>query len=251
MTAKSVASGRRLLARRSICLFLASVFYLVCIVVFFQHNLPTFTTSLMGPPEDNMHDLWNTWYSQQLTSFDPHDWFFTDWVYYPEGASLLYHSFSYPNLALIRIARWLLDLPATIPILVGANNIVLLASFYLAAIAACLLVYHLTGHFWAAMLGGYIFAFSPYHFGHSLHHIGISTIPCLSCVCSVLRKRGESITAWAPSYGFCSVLFPVGITYFTMGFSSFSYTCIARYKLGKCLFGHCYCDSVQYSPLRC
>jgi hypothetical protein len=176
MTAKIVTSGHGLLARRSIRLLLASVFYLVCIVVFFQHNLPTITTNLMGPPEDNMAELWNTWYSQQLTSFDPRDWFFTDRLCYPEGASLLFHNVSYTNLALIRITRWLLDLPATIPVLVGANNIVLLASFYLSAVAAYLLAYHLTGNFLAAMIGGYIFAFSPFHFAYSQHHVTTSTI---------------------------------------------------------------------------
>jgi hypothetical protein len=164
------------LASRSVRLLLASFFYLACIVVVFQNDLRTISIHLIGPPEDNMQDLWNTWYSQQLTSFEVQKWFFTDRLYYPEGASLLYHSFSYTNLALIRVIRWLLDLPATIEVLVAANNIILLASFYLAGIAAYVLAYHFTGNFLAAVISGYIFAFSPFHFAHSLHHTHIATI---------------------------------------------------------------------------
>jgi hypothetical protein len=73
---------------------LASLLYISCTLFFFCHNLPTLTTNLIGPPEDNMQDLWNVWYSQQLDSSKVADWFFTHLLFFPEGTSLLYHGFS-------------------------------------------------------------------------------------------------------------------------------------------------------------
>ena len=157
-------------------LLLASLLYLGCILLFFYHNLPTLTTDLIGPPEDNMQDFWNTWYSQQLASFNVADWFYTRLLFFPEGVSLRYHSFSYPNLALIRLIRTLLHLPSSVPVLVGLHNSMLLASFYFAGVGAYYLAYHFSKHFWAAWVGGFIFAFSPFHFAHSLHHMHVASI---------------------------------------------------------------------------
>jgi hypothetical protein len=77
---------------------------------------------------------------------------------------------------LIRLVRTLLHLPSTLPVLVGLHNGILLASFYLAGIGAYYLAYYFTKQFWAAWIGGFIFAFSPFHFAHSLHHMHVATI---------------------------------------------------------------------------
>jgi hypothetical protein len=155
---------------------LAAVLYTAVTAVFFHQNLPTLTAELIGPPEDNMQDLWNTWYSQQLSSLSVADWFFTNRLFYPEGTSLLYHSFAYSDLALIRVIRFSLGLPLTIPVMVALHNLMLLASFIFAGLAMYLLAYHFTRNFAAAWLGGFVFAFSPFHFAHSLHHMHVATI---------------------------------------------------------------------------
>jgi hypothetical protein len=155
---------------------IGGLLYIGMTALFFHHNLPILTTNLIGPPEDNMQDLWNVWYSQQLSSLQVSDWFFTKRLFYPEGTSLLYHSFAYTDLAVIRIIRMLLGLSLTIPILVALHNIMLLASFFFAAMAMYFTAYYFTRSFPAAWLGGFIFAFSPFHFAHSLHHMHVATI---------------------------------------------------------------------------
>jgi hypothetical protein len=155
---------------------LSALLYCGVTAVFFHYNLPTLTTELIGPPEDNMQDLWNTWYSQQLSSLRVADWFFTNRIFYPEGTSLLYHSFAYSDLAIMRLVRFLFGLPLTIPVLIALNNITLLASFIFAGLAMYIVTYHFTRNFAAAWLGGFIFAFSPFHFAHSLHHMHVATI---------------------------------------------------------------------------
>jgi hypothetical protein len=116
-------------------ILISTILYCGVTAVFFHQNLPLLTTELIGPPEDNMQDLWNIWYSQQLSSIDVRDWFFTNRLFYPEGTSLLYHSFAYSDLVFIRLTRFLLGLPLTIPVLVALHNITLLASFIFSGLA--------------------------------------------------------------------------------------------------------------------
>src|ERR1700709_702610 len=52
---------------------------------------------LLGPPEDNYQDFWNSWYAARGHAGG---FFFTRLIFYPEGASLTYHSFAYPQIAL-------------------------------------------------------------------------------------------------------------------------------------------------------
>ena len=203
------------LRQSGIRLFVATSFYCICLVIAFHQNILTITTHLIGPPEDNMTELWNIWYVQRLISLDIHDWFFTELLGHPEGASLLYHGMSYTNLALIRLIRWGAQLPPTIPVLVGLQNIVLLSTFCIAGMTAYLLTYHLTRNFLASLVGGYIFAFSPFHFAHSLHHMHVATIQYIPLfVLCVLRFEETK----SPYYGIGAVLW-----FLLSGLASFYY----------------------------
>ena len=189
-------------------LLVAGVLYLGCTLLFFQHDLPTLTTNLIGPPEDNMQEFWNTWYAQQpgsLTSLG--DWFFTRELFFPEGVSLRYHSFSYSNLVLIRLLRTIFSLPSSLPVLVGLHNTMVLASFPLAGMGAYYLAYYLTGCSWAAWVGGFVFAFSPFHFAHSLHHLHVASIQYLPVfVLFVLRLEATNKVRYGLGAVICFVL---------------------------------------------
>src|SRR5476649_486099 len=62
--------------------------------IFFWQWMPYLHSALIGPPEDNMQDFWNTWYA--AVARNPDHFFFTDLIRFPEGTPLLYHSFAYP-----------------------------------------------------------------------------------------------------------------------------------------------------------
>ena len=143
-------------------------------------------------------------YLQQLGSIDVRDWFFTNRLFYPEGTSLLYHSFAYSDLVFIRLIRFLLGLPLTIPVLVALHNITLLASFIFSGLAMYMVTYHFTRSFPASWLGGFIYAFSPFHFAHSLHHMHVATIQFipLFVFCAL---RVEETKKWA--FGVGAVIF--------------------------------------------
>jgi hypothetical protein len=106
----------------------ATIIYLLCVGVYFYPLLPEFSTSLLGPPGDNMQDLWNTWYSQKVIDSDATKFFFTRRIHSPEGSSLIYHSFSYTNLILISLIRIVLRLPLNLTVLVTLHNLMLFFS---------------------------------------------------------------------------------------------------------------------------
>jgi hypothetical protein len=146
--------------------------YTILTVAFFWPWIPHLSTSLIGPPEDNLNDFWGTYYvavAADYTSF-----FFTTLVRFPEGTPLYYHSLDYPkNFATALIASFVGRDTFT---LVTLHNLALLVSFPLAGAGAFYLVRHLTGSIIGALIGGFVFAFNPSHIAHTCHHIGVASI---------------------------------------------------------------------------
>ena len=130
-------------------------------------------STLIGPPEDNLQDFWNTWYAASRVE-TLRDLGYTNLIKYPEGTTLHYHSFAYPMIAIARVfaAIWGTRLAR----LVALQNLLLIMSFPLSAIGGFYLVRHFTQENIGAMVGGAVFAFNPSHIAHVTHHIGISSI---------------------------------------------------------------------------
>jgi hypothetical protein len=157
---------------RAVIGFLAILlFYTALTVLFFWHVLPQLESNLIGPPSDNMQDLWNSWY---FAAGHGPDFFNTNLIKFPEGTSLYYHDFAYPNLIAVRVLSSVFG--TELPTLIILQNFLLLVSFPLAGTGAFYLVRHFVGNTAAALLGGFIFAFNPSHVEHVLGHIGISSI---------------------------------------------------------------------------
>jgi hypothetical protein len=151
-----------------------------------------------------MQDFWYTWYSQVPFVSNPSSFLHTDLLYYPEGMSLFYNAFVYPNLFLIFVIRKALCLSPTVATLVGMHNIMLLFSFYLSALGGFYLAKHYTKNYLPSLLGGFIFGFSPCHLAHTLHHMHVATIQFIPffvlCFLRFLETRN-----WKPFMG--AVLF--------------------------------------------
>ena len=165
------ASGRSLwkLTREVLALF---AFYSLCTAVFFRQWVPRLHVALIGPPEDNMQDYWNTWYT--AFAHDPGAFFFTTMIRWPEGTTLTYHSFAYPQVFASALLTRYLQLDETALVLV--QNLGLLITFPLAAVGTFYLVRHLTGSAAGAMVGAFVFAFNPSHVQHVMHHAHVSQI---------------------------------------------------------------------------
>ncbi|MFH2055015.1 MAG: hypothetical protein ABIJ61_03570 [bacterium] len=151
---------------------LALLVYSLCTMAFFWPILAKFSTHLIGPPEDNMQFLWNMWWVKRVLFEGQGSLIFTDMMYLPQGASLLYHSMTLANTVPAALLLQKLSYAAT-------SNLLHLLTFVLSGLGAFLLVRRLLRDSWLALLGGFIFAFSPWHFVQSLHHLNLAAIQWL------------------------------------------------------------------------
>mgnify|MGYP005840152563 CR=1 FL=1 len=145
------------------------IIYCVCTLLFFYPFIRTLSSFLIGPPEDNLQGLWNIWWGYEVFSNNDLNFAYTKYLFFPEGNSLLYHDFSLLN--------YFISIPLKpLANLVLIYNLLILISFPLAGLSMYLLIRYLTKNSFAGIIGGFIFAFSPYHIAHSLHHLNLSTI---------------------------------------------------------------------------
>lgn len=131
--------------------------------------------ALIGPPEDNMNDFWNTWYA--VVAHTRAHFFTTNLLRFPEGTPLRYQSFAYPQiLAVVGLSH---IFGKDMDTLVALQNFTLLASFPLAGTGAFYLVRFLVRSTPGALIGGFVFAFNPFEIAQALHHAGVSSIEFL------------------------------------------------------------------------
>lgn len=144
--------------------------------IFFWPWMTQLSTALIGPPEDNLQDFWNSWHAANAQGW--RDFFFTTQIRYPEGAALTYHSFAWPQVA--AVAQLSKIFGADLATLTALQNLTLLASFPLAAAGAFYLARHLLGEIpgrdAGAAAAGFIFAFNPWHVAQVMHHAHVSAI---------------------------------------------------------------------------
>ncbi len=143
--------------------------YALLTVIYFYPCIPNFGTAIIGPPGDNMAGLWSLWWGYDMCLLSDHSITFSNHLYYPEGSSLYYFAWSFYNLGFSCLARLFVNCTA-------AFNLVMLHGYPIAGLGAFLLVRRLTGNSLVAMIGGFVFAFSPTHFIRSQHHIHMNSI---------------------------------------------------------------------------
>jgi hypothetical protein len=146
----------------------AFLVYLLLTVAYFPTVVLNLGSQLIGPPGDNMQHLWDIWWARTALQGGL-DFLHPTHIYWPGGFNLLFHPFSSYNVILASTVGWPLS-PVT------AYNLLVLSTFVLAGVGAFLLIRHLTENTAAALLGGFIFAFSPTHFAHALHQIEIASL---------------------------------------------------------------------------
>jgi len=140
-----------------------------------------------GTGDDLWIFQWNNWWVHKALS-EGLDVYQTPYLFYPYGAPLYFHSFSWFNTFL-----WLLLEPLT-----GANaayNLITLSGYILGGYTMCLLAFEVTGSLPASFLAGVVFAFFPYRMRHINHpHLNSTqwiplAIFCLLRMLNTGRKR--------------------------------------------------------------
>lgn len=169
------AIGRLCLPR----LLVVLVGFTALTAIFFWPWLAHVSSALIGPPEDNMQDFWNSWHA--ATAHGWHDMLFTRQIRFPEGTSLAYHSFAWPQVFAVALLSKLFG--SNFSTLVTLHNLTLLASFPLGAAAMFALARHLLGDVVGrnagAVVAGFVFAFNHWHVAQVMHHAHVSGIEFL------------------------------------------------------------------------
>ncbi len=126
-------------------------------------------THVIGGGGDSRIFLWNLWWTRKALLDPSLSLFFTDYLHYPAGTSLAFHTLSLFN--------GILGIPLQAMFgLLGAYNVLILLGFVLAAWGMYLLVYSLTEHRAASVLAGIAFGFSPFHVAHSMVDLNVASI---------------------------------------------------------------------------
>jgi len=162
---------RSLLVAVSRHLLVLAVF-LILSIIFTWPVGAKFATDVPGGG-DAWQYLWNIWWVKK-SLLDLHsDPFYTNYLYYPGGVTLLFDT--------TVILECIGALPA---LLLGASltqayNGIVLTSFILGGYGTWLLVRYLTGSGVAALVAGFAFAFCPFHIGRMLGHMNLVSIQWL------------------------------------------------------------------------
>jgi hypothetical protein len=146
-------------------------------------------SALAGSSSDALVHYWNGWWVRQaLLSGRP--LFHTDFIFFPEGVSLLYH-----NVAWLNIAPWL-ALQTFLDDQI-AYNLVFLGSLVLGAYATFLLARRLCASTLAALLAGALYMAWPYRISQLDHPnlIGTAWIPLFFLF--FIRAMGEGQRRYA------------------------------------------------------
>ncbi len=145
---------------------------------------------LVGLDNDVYINPWADWWTEKsLTDPDLSLWR-TDYLFYPEGADLTYHSYSHLNTAVSLLLRPLLGK-------VGAYNVAILLNYPLAALAMYQLGKHLTGSRRAGFLAGIIYAFNSHALYQSCHPVLVSIWCFPWTTLYLLRAVRENQARWA------------------------------------------------------
>jgi hypothetical protein len=124
------------------------------------------STHLPGDGGDTNIFVWNLWWIKKALTELHTNPYWTDYLFYPEGVSLVFHTLVPFN--------GLLGIPLQAFVsLVAANNLIILVSFALSAYGTYLLIRYLGTDPLPAFIGGIIFAFCPYKFAHLLGHFNL------------------------------------------------------------------------------
>jgi hypothetical protein len=122
---------------------------------------------LPGPSDDTLVHYWNGWWVKRALTLGQSP-FYTRYLYYPTGISLVYHNFAW-----FSIVTWL----ALEPLVGGyvAYNLSIFVNLALCGLAAFLLAYELTGDRRAAFLAGLLYECWPFRLSQLDHPNLIST----------------------------------------------------------------------------
>lgn len=170
-------------------LFALGFFILLTIVIGWP-ILRQLDSVIIGSDSDVFINTWADWWTKKaLLSPDINLWQ-TEYLFYPLGANLIYHSFSHFNTFFSLLLQFFID-----PL--SAYNITILSNYVLTGFAMFQFLYYLLKSPSAGIIGGIVFAYSSHNLYQSSHPVLVS-IWCFPWVTLYLfRAVREDQLKWA------------------------------------------------------
>src|SRR4030042_1329903 len=142
-------------------------FILFCILTY--PLIFNFHTHFFADTGDGLQNVWNIWWvNKAVTQLHQSPWY-TTYLHYPQGTSLLGHTLNPFNGFLgIFLLKFLS--------LIETHNVIVLFSFVIGGFTAFWLDYFITKSYWSSLIAGYIFTFSQYHFMHAEGHLQLVSL---------------------------------------------------------------------------
>ena len=153
-------------------LVLPSTVYLTLFCLLTYPLIGSFSTEFFTNAGDGLQNVWNLWWiNRAVTVLHTSPWF-TTYLYFPVGISLLGHTLNpFNGFASVLLLRFLT--------LVQTHNLIVVFSFVMGGVGACWLSYVFCKQYWASIIGGSIFTFSQYHFAHADGHLQLLSLEWL------------------------------------------------------------------------
>jgi len=147
-------------------------FYVAFFFILSPHLLRHFSSNFFTDTGDGLMMIWNIWWvNKAICELWTWPWF-THFLYYPDGISLITYVLT-PFNGFIGV--FLLKFLS----LVQTFNVIIIFSFVMGGMTAFWLCRELTGSYAGSLIGGAIFTFSNYHFMHAEGHLTLTSLEWL------------------------------------------------------------------------
>lgn len=138
---------------------------------------------LIGGTTDSWQFPWNSFiFREQIAHFS--DPYFTDYIYYPVGTSLLLHSYTEFN-------GFVSVLLSPLCGIIAAHNVAVMLSTFLSGIGTYLLARRITNHSVASLFAAVAFAFSPFRMISILGHVNFALTQWIPFSIWAFLRMGE------------------------------------------------------------
>ncbi|MFW5942923.1 MAG: hypothetical protein ACOCXI_14070 [Chloroflexota bacterium] len=186
---ESIGQRRRFAFLRAQSLWVAAIFLLLTTIAAWP-ILADLDGVLVGQDSDVFINPWADWWSAKALADPDLGLWHSDYLFYPNGADLHYHSFSHFNTAVSLLLQPLLgQLPA--------YNLAILLNYVLAGLAMFQFVRYLTDSSPAALLAALVFAFNSHNLYQSAHPVLLGVWPLPWAGLFLLRAVREKSYTWA------------------------------------------------------
>lgn len=165
--------------------------YFIIFVIFTFPAILSFSTALFADTGDGLQNVWNIWWvNKAVTELHTTLWK-TNFLHFPYGTTLIGHTLNpFNGMLAILLLKFM-------PIL-QAYNFILIFTFIMGGVSAYILSFYIGRSYWGAILGGFIFSFSNFHFAHAEGHlqtVSLEWIPLFILIWIMFLKKPGIILA--------------------------------------------------------